>query len=97
MNWSLVTYPLMYLLERPLCEYHAVGTQCFQGFLTWGWYHSPMLLNMEAHILIHRFIERTGIESRLRVPIEHERGRCNLGEFESQYPFVDFLMKGFDH
>ena len=53
----------MYLLERRLCEQHAIGTQCFQGFLTWNRYHSPILLNMEAHILIHRFAKRAGIES----------------------------------
>ena len=47
--------------------------------------------------MIHRFVKRTGIESHLRVPIGNESERGNLREFESQYPFVDFLMKGFDH
>ena len=87
----------MYLLERRLCEQHAIGTQCFQPFLTRDRYYSPILLNMEAHIVIHRFVKRAGIESRLYVPIGNESGGYDLGKFESQYPFVDFLMKRFGH
>lgn len=58
-------------------------------------YHSPILLNMEVYILIYGFIKRAGIESHLRVPIGNESTGCDLGEFKSQYPFVNFLMKGF--
>ena len=45
----------------------------------------------------HEFIEHAGIESYLRIPVGNESGGCDLGEFESQYPFVYFLMKGFGH
>ena len=47
--------------------------------------------------MMHGFIKHPGIESHLRIPVGNESGGCDLGEFEAQYPFVDFLMKGFGH